>query len=502
MTRLGRPYAREYVLEDTALGPEDTFLAVARSGSLGRLECAELMSWNGDRDEYSLNLLPYPRSGHSDVPPVAGLPLKPRPGSEIRTDEEKFAHETLARMNQVVARIQELEEALDDPENLWDRLNEAWDAASSNENPRMAEIVRQARTLLPTLQELERRLRRVLRREREKLPLDRVYEMDRASMLWLARQPGRNVAERAGPSQRILGIARRENFDTLENRVLHSYTRLASACAREWLREHDRARTSNSRRFRSVQTYYRHCLNFTRELEALGVGLAEPGVTPNYVLLDDKSYRAVREAWIRLLGRSAIEDNLWAWQAESWTDFCTLALTLGLHRKKDAVLVAQSPILWRSEMEKGRWFSQENPLAVFWLKTKGLVVEVQSRPRRVSSRQAATRAILWLRVTDLQSGEVRRIAVWTPHMMHRPEPLSEAALAAEHLERTQRITSDNVLREALIMLPAHGEAETHVKTVGLCTVQVVAIDAVGAALGAGLHATSNFVQQVLGTAAE
>ena len=499
MMLLGRPYARAPFSEGMAFGPEDSFLVVAKSGSLGRMDHARLMSWRADQQEESLFLLPYPRSGHSRTPPVQGLPPKPRPGSEIKTEEEQFAHETLARMHQLVARVQELGEALDDPENVWDRLRESWVAAASQENPRMAEIVRQARALLPIMQDLEGRLRRVLRRERERIGLDRIQEMDRASMLWLVRQPGRNVAERAGPSQRIFGIARRENLDTLENRVLHSYTCLASAVAREWLREHERARTS--RRFQSVESYFRHCRNFARELDALGVGLAEPDATPNYVLLDDKSYRAVREAWRRLLRRSAVEDELWAWQAESWTDFCTLALTLGLHGLEDTVLVAQSPILWHEEMIMGRWFSQENPLAVFWLKPSDLVVEVQSRPRGVSSRQAATRATLWLRVTDLRSGEIRRIAVWTPHMLLRPDPISEARAATVHLSQTQRVPSDTVLREGLVMLPAHGRPATHVEQASRCVVQAIALDAAGVALGPGLRATSDFVRQVLRTTA-
>lgn len=499
MRRYGRPYAETPIPEGTALGPGDAFLVTGTATALGGLERAPLLSWRSTHSEEQLCLLPYPRSGHSDVPPVQGLPINPRPGSEIRSDDEKFAHETLARMNQVVSRVQELEEALDDPANVWDRLREAWTAAANEENPRMAEIVRQARYLLPTLQELERRLRRVLRRERERLALDRVQEMDPTSMLWLARQPGRNAAERAGPSQRILAVARRENFDTLENRVLHSYTRLAMDVAREWVCEHEHARTS--KRFERVETYCRHCRYFARELDALGVGLALPNVTPNYVLLDDKSYRAVWEAWIRLLRRSAIEDELWAWQAETWTDFCSLAMTLALHGRDDAELVAQSPILWHPEMTMGRWFSQENPLAVFWIKTSDLVVEVQSRPRGVSTRQASTGATLWLRVTDLRTGDLRRIAVWTPHMMLRPDPVEEAKRAANRLAQIQRIPGETVLREGLILLAAHGDAAIHTETSGPCSVQAISLDATGAALGEGIVKTAAFVDEVFDGAA-
>ena len=54
-------------------------------------------------------------------------------------------------MNEVLARIQELEEALEDPDMMWERLREAWKRAEDEADPRMAEIVRQARRMLPVL---------------------------------------------------------------------------------------------------------------------------------------------------------------------------------------------------------------------------------------------------------------------------------------------------------------------------------------------------------------
>ena len=48
------------------------------------------------------------------------------------------------------------------------------------------------------------------------------------------------------------------------------------------------------------------------------------------------------------------------------------------------------------------------------------------------------------------------------------------------------------------MVPAHEEPFGDVVQVGPCVVQVIALDASGAALGAGLRATSEFVQHVLG----
>ncbi|MGO7036158.1 DUF2357 domain-containing protein, partial [Rhizobium ruizarguesonis] len=276
-----------------------------------------------------LILHPYPKGGYALNPLRQGFPVRPRTAKEHETPEEVRARELLRRMNEVLARVQELGEALEDPIDVWSRLRLAWERAENEEDPRMAEIVRQAEDVLPTLKALEPRIRRVLRRTRELVPLDRVQEMDRASMRWLVRQPGRNIAERAGASQRILATVRRENFDTPENRVLHAYVRLASDVAREWMQEHPRAKAS--KRYTEVDAFGRFCKTFARMLAELEVRVADTGIVPNYVLMQDSGYRAIHEAWRRLLEEDKVLDDLWAWQAETWTDFAVLAMVLAIN---------------------------------------------------------------------------------------------------------------------------------------------------------------------------
>ena len=495
MIRLARPYAWQGLADDDAFGPKDSFLARSQhTGDIPRNASRLLMSGT-DRTQRSLLLLPYPTTGTSTDPAAEGLPAKPKPGSEIRSKADEVAHATLARMYQTLARVQELEEALDDPEHLWPRLRNAWNNATEDANPRMAEIVRQARDMGNTLEDLERRLRKVLRRDHARVALDRVNEMDRRSMQWLARQPGRTVAERAGGDQRILAIVRNENFDTLENRVLHAYVRLAEAVAREWLEEH---RNHASDRYIRVNSFRRKCRNLADELSALGIGVAAPGVVPNYVLQDDRSYRGVYNAWLRLLRETAREDELWAWQAETWTDFCILAVTLAIEDLSDAELVAQSPVRWLSEMHAGRWFGQDNPLAVFWLHDPGLVVEVQARPR-VSTRQFETRAVVWLRLTDLNSGDQRRVPIWTPHMMARPDPATEAKAACLLLDQVRRVPEQDLYQmyDGLVLLPAHGDPETASYHLGERSVLGVALDAAGQGLALGMEAIGTFIGQTV-----
>lgn len=491
MNLVRRPWSlRSEDAEEAVFGPEDCLLGDSPSAVDRRSRHATLLA----REKKELRLFPYPKTGSSDYPVrVAGLPARPKIGLDPKTPEEEIAVEASGRMHRVLARIEELEGALDDPENLWSRLQVAWDRAEDESDPRMAEIVRQADHVKPYLLELEKRIRRVLRRNRELTPLDRVQEMDRGSMLWMVRQPGRNTAERAGADQRVLAIVRHENFDTLENRVFHAYLNLASHFSRQWLREHTRAQSS--KRYRLVESYFRLCRRMSSELTELGVSIAEPGVAANYVLMEDRAYRAVNEAWDRLLRQDKAEDELWAWQAESWTDFCVLAVTLALFGLDEAKLISQAPLVWMDEAIQGRRFLHDRPLAVFWLRESDLIVEVQARPEGISAIQFAARANLWMRVTDLKSDAIsRRVPVWTPHSFSRMSPETEAQQAATLVHALRNRSGQEVLREGLILMPAHGVAETSEATAGGGRVRAISLDARGETLKEGKRALARFVR--------
>lgn len=476
------------------LGSNDCFLVEGRVTAGAGPDRVRLLDWQKDGTERALYLLPYPKLGHAEGPPVVhGLPVRPKASVDPETEEARKATEALGRMNRVVARLQELEAALDDPGKVWSRLDEAWQKAGAETDTLMAEIVRQARDIRPRLQSLENRIRRVLRRTREMTPLDRVQEMDRASMLWLVRQPGRTTAQRAGARQRVLATVRHENFDTLENRVLHAYVTLAADVAREWIREHSDAHTRD--RYVNVDDYRRYCDRLIRVFSDRGVGCAAPGITPNYVLMDDRDYRLVYEAWIGLVHKERAIDDLWAWQAQSWTDFCTLAVTLSLFKLDEAVLVAQSPIIRNEEAVTGRWFKQDNPLAVFWLRDMGRIVEVQARPVNVSSRQAAVRAHVWLKLSDIHGdGMHRRIPVWTLHCFRPREVIAEVQEAASALQMAQQVPAQNIMKNGLVLMQAFGEPQVDEAISGGCTVRGLSLDAAGPPLALGMCKLGAYVQ--------
>ena len=492
MILLVRPWSIDGT-SDQVLGPADCFLLeldTEGDGKLERVPYASLLV-HGSKE---LRLLPYPVSGSSsESPMVNGLPVKPQTGQQARTPAESIAEDALTWMHAVLARIEDLRSALDDPEYLWDQLADSWHKAQDESQAFMAEIVRQARDMPSQLGVLRNRIRRILRRSRERVPVSRAQEIDRHSMIWFARQPGRTIAERAGPGQRVLAVARHESFDTPENRVLHSYLRLAHLVSRQWMLEHIQAKSGEH--YRAVEGYGRHCRRFQRELETLGVGLAEAGTTPNYVLTEDRAYRGVREAWLRLLRQEFVEDNLWSWQANSWCDFCVLLLTLSLYEMDGSELIAQAPIVWSDETSMGRKFTHDTPFAVFWLKPENVIIEVQSRPTSASLLQMECRAWVWLRITRLSTGMAPCfVPVWTPHAFERLDGHVSALEATRMIEKVGR---GGAIRQGLILFPAKGESGAVSCERGNIRVVAIPLDGSGHSLQDGMSDVGNYLRTFL-----
>lgn len=336
-------------------------------------------------------------------------PERPHGRDESDSAESLAATALMQRTEAVWDRIEDVDEALADPENLWQTLRRRWTEQDAEE-PHMDVIVRHARNLARTLDALEARPRRILRRVHRHVPLGRVQEIDRRAMLWLARQPGETLAERAGDEQRILAVAREENFDTLENRVLRAYAELANRHARDYLeRNHSRR---HSRRAQQVDAYARRCSRLEAQLRSLGVRKAEPGVTPNFALQQNPLYRQVWTAWDELLKRNRIRDELWRWQARSWQEYCTLAIIVALIGVKGARVVATAPLWFRGEHNNGCWIEADTPLAVVHLPDSGLVIEVQTGAAQADL--ASLGATLWLRIGRIDDvlGIPARFAIW------------------------------------------------------------------------------------------
>ncbi len=340
----------------------------------------------------------------------AHIPGRPIEDAERTSGEQEEAAALFDRVKSVWARLREVEDAMDDPAHIWEKLAEAWLGAEEVPDPEMDRIVRHARELVPTLDLLDRAPRRILRRTQRMIPLSRVQEMDRKSMAWLIRQPGETMAERAGDRQRVRAVAREENFDTLENRVVLSYAVLARAVARAYGERHRAAK--NTARVRRVADYGVRCQALERSFHARRVFAASADITPNFVLQNNPLYHRVWEAWQDLLRRGRILDQLWRWQARSWEEFCALAVVVALQSLAGARSIAVSPLLFRDEQQGGCWISHVNPLAVIHLPHDGATVELSYR-MRAGSLLSPFGAPVWLRYGRMDRGQFpSRWAVW------------------------------------------------------------------------------------------
>lgn len=163
---------------------------------------------------------------------VTWTDLPDRPREKGHGEQHEPGLPILQRARGVWDRIQDVEEALADPATLWQQLHRRWTSEDAG-LPQMHIIVRHAREVSTVLERLGKRPRKVLRRVNRSLPVGRVQEIDRRAMLWMARQPGEQLAEKAGDRQRLLAVAREENFDILENRVLRAYAEMATRVGRD-----------------------------------------------------------------------------------------------------------------------------------------------------------------------------------------------------------------------------------------------------------------------------
>lgn len=354
---------------------------------------------------------------------------------------------------QVLARIREAESEHDPAEYWgasmtgWDRLQAAWLTKKvRGEEAPLDLIVEHAERLPRRIDETASYPRRVLKRTRELMAIDRIQELDNACIEWLIRQPGRSVAEKAGPRQRLFGVTREENLDTLENRVLKDLLRLSANEARAYSQANKRY--GNSERVKLVNRYRSLCRRHYRDLDDAGILRPTHPINPNYVLQHDSRYRIIWNAYREILSGEQRKDDLWRWQRRLWADFTRLALVVAIDQLPSKKRIAMSPLHINSGQANGRWSDTYPLLAVFMLNryNRFLIIEVLDTmdvppddPNE--DKDQCSRPISWIyglgctvviRLTDCDNGYSGSLCVWGVHgTAIDPIPLSDLVHSAD-----------------------------------------------------------------------
>lgn len=272
--------------------------------------------------------------------PLGAKRPPPRYGGSQESDETRLA-------SIVIDWSQFFDDLLDKARKTGGENKLAWAEAIGNilevaedaKQPRKALIVDIAEKMRGRLPGIVAAARRILYRERIMLPAGRISEMDTTCLRWMVRQPGETMAHKAAANrQRLLGIARRESFDTLENRVLKDFIIRCTIEGRRYDRTEvgDNPGLKQSQRAITVRQYENLCADLSRT--ALFESVATPPAVPqpNYVLQNDLRYREIWRHYVRLLKREEEEDCLWDWQARTWADigrFLVCAALLSLSRE-------------------------------------------------------------------------------------------------------------------------------------------------------------------------
>ena len=198
--------------------------------------------------------------------------------------------------------------------------------------PRRALIVKIAEDMAMRLPQTVTGLRKILVRERKLIPVSRLVETDRACLQWYIKQTGRNMAEKAGNQQKLMGITRKESHNVHENRILKDFLK---RCSKESARYRKVEESVNSaygetRRGQLVTSFDGLCRELSKAPVFHQISKPIPGTAPNYVLLNDFRYREIWKWYCKLLRHEDDEDRLWDWQSRTWADVSRLLVNAAL----------------------------------------------------------------------------------------------------------------------------------------------------------------------------
>ena len=339
---------------------------------------------------------------------------RPPTGAEPEGTVHRRGVLLLRFLQMIAARMEDFRTALARQEDPWKYVQDLWLDPARPRDPTMDVIVRHAEAYGRAWEDIAEHPRRLLNRSRELVALSRVQELDTQCMRWLSRQPGRSLAERAGARQRILAVARRENRDTLENRVFRDLMVRSVAVARDYLNRGQLRGDVGKQHL--VQRYQWACRTLDERLIEQRVSRQIEAVQPNYVLLHDSRYRPVWQAREELIQRERALDDLWRWQHRCWAEFCRVVVAVGLLWSRDAEPGFASPLSVADEHRRGRWLIHDDPMIVIADWGRRVVVELLSgNSRDLPSILRELGASFWLRWADMEGGDFRYLAVWAVH---------------------------------------------------------------------------------------
>jgi hypothetical protein len=264
------------------------------------------------------------------------------------------------------------------------RAVRAWLKAGEKDSARLALIVKLAREIARLLGQVCENPRVVLRRSREFQNLSSIQEIDAACLRWIARQPGRDIYERAGSRQQLLGVVRKEDTDTLENRVVRDLLHRARVECSNYLSLYHEFQSHD--RVRMVRSFRHKIVDWQRNSE-IGKAKSLTGpVQPNYVLLHEPKYRKLWDAYQALIAQQRQKDDIWKWRDRTFSESCLMVVLAALASLGRDGQGMKSDVVLQHEAMSGTFVSHATELGFFSIQGSHNRFSVLLCPGHLASR--------------------------------------------------------------------------------------------------------------------
>ncbi len=262
----------------------------------------------------------------------------------------------------------------------------------SNDEPPCRIITTIAQQYFHILMLLCDNIHKVLRREREKVKLSSVQQIDSYCLCWLTKQPGRSPVEKAGNKQQLLALVRKESVNTLENRVLKDFLKKCQVVGDAYIREYH-SKYSNSERIKATTKLVSFCKTqllsqIFREIPPLA-NLP----TPNYVLQHNVSYSKMWRLYMMLIQQAKIVELVWPYRFKIFQDYFFLMLSHKL--RMDNWIPFFDNKLWFSFLPKeGSFLSAPYFFNVYKHEHEKIFMEVNIKNVSKTLREVSIRKIM------------------------------------------------------------------------------------------------------------
>ncbi|QDT04238.1 hypothetical protein K227x_26280 [Rubripirellula lacrimiformis] len=309
---------------------------------------------------------------------------------------------------------------------------EQWNQVGHSKVPPLSLIVRLADEIPDVLENVCRKPRVILRRQRELELATRIQQVDAACIRWMSRQPGRTLAEKAGPRQRLMAVVRREDCNTPENRVALDLLRRCKRAGEIYIARHNEFEASQ--RYLKVKTFVKLCDRLIRRSAISAVGKLVGTAQPNYVLQHEERYSVLWDAYQRLVRHEKVTQSTWMWRDRLWSEWLWFGIASSLSSFSFESPAHRTLLSLSDEPNCGR-FSHLNSIGPWWVHFGGKVSTLHLLPQRQLREcsfvpESISRCCPDFVVACIGQ-ECRGLAIWSN--LDPLSPKSTATTTAKHL---------------------------------------------------------------------